>query len=176
MYPPQGTTADGFELQFGTNHLGHFALTGLLLDRLLAVPGSRVVTVSSIGHRIGRDQLRRPAVRAPLRPRRRLRPVEAGQPDVHLRTPKPPGLRSRRRLDRGGGPPRLLQHRHRPAPPRPHERPVPRAGSSANPPRSERCHCSAPPPTPPPSAVSTTGRPDSSADWTPRDREIERPI
>ncbi|HMG40972.1 MAG TPA: SDR family NAD(P)-dependent oxidoreductase [Acidimicrobiales bacterium] len=52
MYTPQSTTADGFELQFGTNHLGHFALTGLLLDRLLATDGSRVVTVSSVGHRI----------------------------------------------------------------------------------------------------------------------------
>jgi NAD(P)-dependent dehydrogenase (short-subunit alcohol dehydrogenase family) len=52
MYPPKQTTADGFELQFGTNHLGHFALTGLLLDRMLPVPGSRVVTVSSVGHRI----------------------------------------------------------------------------------------------------------------------------
>ncbi|WP_335976883.1 SDR family NAD(P)-dependent oxidoreductase [Streptomyces sp. CA2R106] len=52
MYTPRRTTADGFELQFGTNHLGHFALTGLLLDRLLPVPGSRVVTVSSTGHRI----------------------------------------------------------------------------------------------------------------------------
>ena len=52
MYPPKGTTADGFELQFGTNHLGHFALTGLLIDRLMPVAGSRVVTVSSIGHRI----------------------------------------------------------------------------------------------------------------------------
>ncbi|MGH9260090.1 MAG: oxidoreductase, partial [Acidimicrobiales bacterium] len=52
MYTPRSTTADGFELQFGTNHLGHFALTGLLLDRLLAVSGSRVVTVSSVGHRI----------------------------------------------------------------------------------------------------------------------------
>jgi NAD(P)-dependent dehydrogenase (short-subunit alcohol dehydrogenase family) len=52
MYPPKQTTGDGFELQFGTNHLGHFALTGLLLDHLLPVPGSRVVTVSSVGHRI----------------------------------------------------------------------------------------------------------------------------
>ena len=52
MYTPRSTTADGFELQFGTNHLGHFAFTGLLLDRMLAVPGSRVVTVSSVGHRI----------------------------------------------------------------------------------------------------------------------------
>jgi NAD(P)-dependent dehydrogenase (short-subunit alcohol dehydrogenase family) len=55
MYTPKRTTADGFELQFGTNHLGHFALTGLLLDRLLTVPGSRVVTVSSTGHRIQAD-------------------------------------------------------------------------------------------------------------------------
>ncbi|MGX5655669.1 SDR family NAD(P)-dependent oxidoreductase [Geodermatophilus nigrescens] len=52
MYTPRQTTRDGFELQFGTNHLGHFALTGLLLDRMLPVPGSRVVTVSSVGHRI----------------------------------------------------------------------------------------------------------------------------
>ena len=52
MYPPKQTTADGFELQFGTNHLGHFALTGLLLENLLPVAGSRIVTVSSIGHRI----------------------------------------------------------------------------------------------------------------------------
>jgi len=54
MMPPYGLTKDGFELQFGTNHLGHFALTGLLLPSLLAAPGSRVVTVSSNGHRAGR--------------------------------------------------------------------------------------------------------------------------
>jgi NAD(P)-dependent dehydrogenase (short-subunit alcohol dehydrogenase family) len=52
MYSPKQTTRDGFELQFGTNHLGHFALTGLLLDLLLPVPCSRVVTVSSVGHRV----------------------------------------------------------------------------------------------------------------------------
>jgi NAD(P)-dependent dehydrogenase (short-subunit alcohol dehydrogenase family) len=50
----RGTTADGFELHFGIHHLGHFALTGLLLDRLLAAPGSRIVTVSSLGHRVTR--------------------------------------------------------------------------------------------------------------------------
>ncbi|NAZ76815.1 SDR family NAD(P)-dependent oxidoreductase [Kineococcus sp. T13] len=52
MFTPKQTTRDGFELQLGTNHLGHFALTGLLLEPLLAAPGSRVVTVSSTGHRI----------------------------------------------------------------------------------------------------------------------------
>ena len=52
MFPPRQTTRDGFELQFGTNHLGHFALTGLLLEQMLPVPGSRVVTVSSLAHRI----------------------------------------------------------------------------------------------------------------------------
>lgn len=54
MTPPYGLTKDGFELQIGTNHLGHFALTGLLLPNLLEVPGSRVVTVSSNAHRPGK--------------------------------------------------------------------------------------------------------------------------
>ncbi len=53
MVPPYGTTADGFEQQFGTNHLGHFALTGLLLDTLLHTPRSQIVTVSSMVHRQG---------------------------------------------------------------------------------------------------------------------------
>src|SRR5262245_53474375 len=52
MFPPRQSTRDGFELQFGTNHLGHFALTGLLLEQMLPVPGSRVVTVSSLAHRL----------------------------------------------------------------------------------------------------------------------------
>src|SRR5882757_5230997 len=55
MFTPKSTTKDGFELQFGTNHLGHFAFTGLLLDRVLAAPGSRVVTGSSVGHRFARQ-------------------------------------------------------------------------------------------------------------------------
>ncbi|MCV7169391.1 SDR family NAD(P)-dependent oxidoreductase [Mycobacterium manitobense] len=53
MIPPKEVTVDGFELQFGTNYLGHFALTGLLLDRLMSVDGSRVVVVSSNAHKMG---------------------------------------------------------------------------------------------------------------------------
>jgi len=53
MIPPLGYTADGFELQFGCNHLGHFALTGRLIDLLEATPGARVVNVSSIMHKRG---------------------------------------------------------------------------------------------------------------------------
>ncbi len=53
MAIPRRTTADGFEMQFGTNHLGHFALTGLLLERIIATPAARVVTVSSAAHRMG---------------------------------------------------------------------------------------------------------------------------
>jgi NAD(P)-dependent dehydrogenase (short-subunit alcohol dehydrogenase family) len=54
MALPYRRTANGFEMQLGTNHLGHFALTGLLLDTLLATPGARVVNVSSTMHRFGR--------------------------------------------------------------------------------------------------------------------------
>jgi NAD(P)-dependent dehydrogenase (short-subunit alcohol dehydrogenase family) len=53
MMVPYGLTEDGFERQFGTNHLGHFALTGLLVELLLDTPGSRVVNVSSNGHKRG---------------------------------------------------------------------------------------------------------------------------
>jgi NAD(P)-dependent dehydrogenase (short-subunit alcohol dehydrogenase family) len=54
MIPPKTLTEDGFELQFGVNHLRHFALTGHLLDLLAATPGARVVNVSSGAHRDGR--------------------------------------------------------------------------------------------------------------------------
>jgi NAD(P)-dependent dehydrogenase (short-subunit alcohol dehydrogenase family) len=54
MAAPRGRTADGFELQFGTNHLGHFALTGLLIGRLEGRDDARVVTLSSNAHRFGR--------------------------------------------------------------------------------------------------------------------------
>jgi NAD(P)-dependent dehydrogenase (short-subunit alcohol dehydrogenase family) len=53
MAPPRRLTDDGFESQFGTNHLGHFALTGLLMPKLLAAAAPRVVTLSSGAHRIG---------------------------------------------------------------------------------------------------------------------------
>ena len=54
MAIPRRTTADGFEMQFGTNHLGHFALTGLLLPLLLTTPAARIVTVSSGAHILGK--------------------------------------------------------------------------------------------------------------------------
>ena len=53
MWTPQQRTKDGYELQFGTNHLGHFALTGLLLDRIKRADAPRVVTVSSNEHKRG---------------------------------------------------------------------------------------------------------------------------
>ncbi len=62
MRPRATHTEDGVDATFGVNHLGHFALTGLLLDRLLPTPGSRIVTVSSLAHLFGRlraDELSR---------------------------------------------------------------------------------------------------------------------
>ncbi|MFD5630488.1 oxidoreductase [Streptomyces sp. NPDC127072] len=58
MALPYGLTADGFETQFGVNHLGHFALTGLLLPALLGTPGARVVTVSSFMHALANIDIR----------------------------------------------------------------------------------------------------------------------
>jgi NAD(P)-dependent dehydrogenase (short-subunit alcohol dehydrogenase family) len=53
MMPPYSKTKDGFEVQFGANHLGHFALTGLLMPTLRKTKGARVVNVSSVAHRMG---------------------------------------------------------------------------------------------------------------------------
>jgi len=57
MWNPKTITKDGFESQFGINHLGHFALTGQLLPLLEATLDSRIVTVSSVGHRLGNGDL-----------------------------------------------------------------------------------------------------------------------
>jgi len=54
MIPPHTLTKAGHEIQFATNHLGHFALTGHLLDRLIQAPAARVVTVSSLAHNWGK--------------------------------------------------------------------------------------------------------------------------
>lgn len=53
MAPPYSTTRDGFELQIGVNHFGHFALTGLILDPLLQATAGRIVSVSSFAHKMG---------------------------------------------------------------------------------------------------------------------------
>ena len=54
MMPPFGTTSEGFELQIGVNYIGHFALTGLLFDKLATTPNSRIVTLGSLAHRNGK--------------------------------------------------------------------------------------------------------------------------
>ncbi len=63
MVPPRRETAEGFESQFGVNHLGHFALTGRLLPKLCETGGSRVVSVSSNGHRFGKIDFEDPHAR-----------------------------------------------------------------------------------------------------------------
>lgn len=91
MAPPYGRTRDGFELQFGVNHLGHFALTSLVLDMLLAAPGSRVVTVSSNGHRVGDIHFDDPAFERRYRPMRAYG-LTAARPRCCARRPtRPPG-------------------------------------------------------------------------------------
>jgi NAD(P)-dependent dehydrogenase (short-subunit alcohol dehydrogenase family) len=71
MAPPKAVkTEDGYELQFGTNHLGHFVLTGLLLPSLLTAPAGRVVTVASIAHNGGTDAVLTGNVGEPYHPQR----------------------------------------------------------------------------------------------------------
>ena len=106
MGTPYRQTADGFELQMATNHLGHFALTGLLLDRLVTTERSRIVTVSSHMHRLGRLRPDDVATTKARNPWIDLQHDEAGQPPLRGRVePAPRG----RRLphDGAGGAPRL---------------------------------------------------------------------
>ncbi len=106
MAPPRyQATEDGFELQFGTNHLGHFALTGRLLPALLAAPAPRVVTVSSIAHHQGRADVveGNPAER--YNPAADLRQLQAGQPALRARAAAA-GVAGRGRADLDGGAPR----------------------------------------------------------------------
>ena len=84
MAPPRRLTKDGFESQFGTNHLGHFALTGLLLAPLLAAPAPRVVTVSAGLHRIGTIRFDDLQGEHGIQQLALVRTVEAREPDVLL--------------------------------------------------------------------------------------------
>src|SRR6202451_3415846 len=87
MAIPREVTEDGFERTLATNHLGHFALTGLLLGRMLDTPGSRVVTVSSNGHRMGDGVMHFEDLQLTrgYKPWPAYLPVQAGEPAVHLR-------------------------------------------------------------------------------------------
>ena len=91
MGTPYRQTADGFELQMATNHLGHFALTGLLLDRVVTTERSRIVTVSSHMHRLGRLRLDDVAGTALRNTWVGLRHLQAGQPPLHRRAQPAPG-------------------------------------------------------------------------------------
>ena len=88
MTPPErDTTADGFELQFGSNHLGHFALTGHVLPLLRAANGARVVSLSSLAARqSGKIHFDDPQFEKSYAAHVGLRPVEAGGADVRPRT------------------------------------------------------------------------------------------
>ena len=102
MATPRAQTADGFELQFGTNHLGHFALTGLLIGSMEGRDDARVVTLSSRRTGSAASPSTTSAATA-LLPLARLRPVEARQPAVRARA-RPPAAR-RRVDDRRAWPP-----------------------------------------------------------------------
>ena len=77
---PERKTADGFEMQFGVDHLGHFALTALLMPALLRAPAARIVTVTSTAHHMGRAvNPDNPHLRRALRALAGLRPGQARQ-------------------------------------------------------------------------------------------------
>ena len=107
MAIPYRETADGFEMQFGTNHLGHFALTGLLLPVILDTPGARVVTVSSGLHRMGKIELGDLHGESGLQGKadysktRGVCEQQAGESAVCLRAAAPPGRGRVRRTQCG---------------------------------------------------------------------------
>ena len=110
MAVPMARTADGFESQMGTNHLGHFALTGLLLPTVLAAssPAGRQRVIDRSPH--GAHGCRRPQLRAPaVHPMGRVRPDQARQPPV-LRGAATSGTRGRHVARGRLGPPRLRRH------------------------------------------------------------------
>ena len=89
IFGSRALTEEGFERTFALNHLSYFLLSNLLLDRIPR--GGRIVNVSSDAHRPARVELRRPAARAALHGVRRLLPVEADEPALHLRAGAPRG-------------------------------------------------------------------------------------
>ena len=111
MATPERETADGFELQLGVNHLGHWALTTHLMPRLLAAPARRVVSVTSTAHHMGRPlDPRNPHLHGTYEPVEGLRPVEARQ--LPLRPRPAAGVRTgRRHRDQPDGAPRAVPHR-----------------------------------------------------------------
>ncbi len=121
MATPPRRTVDGFELQMATNHLGHFALTGLLLPQLLAAPAARVVNVTSNAHRFGRLSVEDPlGERAryfswPAYGRSKLANLlftmelqRRFEPGSRRRWPSPPTRASRRPASSASGPMRRI--------------------------------------------------------------------
>ena len=103
---PRSETKDGFEMQFGVNHLGHFALTGLLMPALQKAAEPARGHAEQHRPQVRRDELRRPPGRAALLPLVGLRPVEALEPAVRVRAAAP-GRRGRAGPDERGRAPRL---------------------------------------------------------------------